>query len=558
MDISSVHRDRRVGLLQLGLVAILMIAFYLRASTLAFGLPSLNDQDELVFQMGAVRLLTTPTLNPKWFGHPGTTTIYGLALIDVATYLFGRAAGWWPDAKAFADAFFANPTLVILPGRAMILAFGLTTIVLTYRLGTRLFSPFVGLAAALILSVSPLHVAYSQIIRTDMMATAFMLLAVLQALRAARGEGGLAPYLHGGAWVGVTVATKWPFGLALLTLMGAALLRHYVDRSGLGLLAKRIVLAGGCAGLALIAISPFLVLDWPTVVANLQIENRPYHLGATGGSFWWNLQWYLFQPLHHALGLAGLVAAGAGLVLLGTIREARFVLLPLVLAFIVLLCSQKLIWPRWGLPLLPFFAIALGLTVERLAVRLANLHIQRSAHVFLGAATLAIALPLTLSSLSEGRERMNDTRQQASRWLMANVPPGHTVLLEHFGFDMLQSPYSFRWPIGDAGCIDPLSLIRTKSNLRHVEGMRAGRSNVDYGTVAASKLESCRADYAIITQYDRYSAERGRFPQEYAQYARLIDSAQTLAVFRPSPGVSGGWVVRVLKLHNTTGLRQRH
>jgi hypothetical protein len=543
------HQDRQIRLHYLGLVMILLVGFYLRASSLAFGLPALNDQDELVFQMGALRLLTTPTLNPKWFGHPGTTTIYGLVLVDVVTYLFGLIAGWWSNAKGFSDAIFANPAYVILPGRALILAFGLATIALTYRLGERLFSPSVGLLAALILAVSPLHVAFSQIIRTDMMATAFLLLALLQAVRVARGEGGIGAYLKGGAWVGVAMATKWPFGIALLGLFGAATLRHRIEQAGLMGLARRQIMMATCAGCTLIAISPFLVLDWPTLAANLLIESRPFHLGATGGSFWWNLKWYLGNPLQNALGLGGLIVAGGGLVLLARSREARYVILPVILVFLAILGSQNLIWSRWALPLLPLLAIGLGLILDRGGALLASAFNRPQAGFALSLlGALALATALVLASLSEGRERLNDTRQQASRWLVANAAPGSTVLLEHFGFDLMQAPFSYRWPLGDAGCIDPIQLLRNKVSLRQIEALRSSRSNVDYGTVASAKLATCRADYAIITQYDRYAAERARFPREYAQYARLVESAETLAVFRPEPGVAGGWVVRVLKL----------
>lgn len=541
-------RRRKVMRHDLWLTAILLLAAGLRALSIAFGLPSLNDQDELTFQMGAVRLLSTPTLNPHWFGHPGTTTIYGLALVDIATYVFGDLVGWWSNAKGFTEAFFSDPTLVILPGRAMILAFGLWTIAITYRIGQRVFSPLVGLVAAVVLAVSPLHVAYSQVIRSDMMATAFMLLSVLLALRAARGDGAMVNFLKAGAWVGVAVATKWPFALGFVAIAGAAILRWRNGDGGVMLLARRMAGSATFLLLALVVTSPFLVLDWHTVVADLHGEARPIHLGATGGSFLWNLGWYLSGPIQTALGTIGLVLVGIGLKLMLANREARFLIMPIVAAFLVLVGGQHLVWSRWILPLLPFLALAIGLAVEECA-RWLNRNGQGgiAAAVQLGLMVVVLVQPVR-ASLSDGRERMNDTRQQASRWLMAHAEPGKTVLIEHFGFDLLHAPYAFRWPVGDAGCIDPLSLIRTKASFAQVEGMRGGRSNVDYGTVAENRLDSCRADYAIITQYDRYTAERDRFPHQYAQYAQLVGRSQTLAVFRPQRGVSGGWVVRVLKI----------
>ena len=163
---------------------------------------------------------------------------------------------------------------------------------------------------------------------------------------------------------------------------------------------------------------------------------------------------------------------------------------------------------------------------------------------------IATIAPLVFHSLADGRERMNDTRQQASRWLITHVQPGKVVLIEHFGFDLIKAPYRFLWPVGDAGCVDPLGLIRDKASYQTIEEQRGARANIDYGTVASDKLASCKADYAIITHYDRYAAERALFPQEYANYKNLIDSGKTVAIFRPKFGESGGWVVRVLKFSN--------
>ena len=537
------------------LAAILLIAAALRASSLAFGLPSLNDQDELTFELGAIKMLRGATLDPGWFGHPATTTMYGLALVDILTFLVTRKLGWFGDVKAFEDAVFTDPTWLILPGRAMILAFGLLNIALTYRLGKRLFGPLAGLCAAAILAIAPLHIAYSQMIRSDMMACAFMLLAILQAQQVAIGGGSLKGYVKAGLWTGVAIATKWPFALSILAACGVAVLRWRMGDGGLRQLAIRVLACGLAALAALVFLSPYLLLDWPTVVNNLNGEARPFHLGATGGSFAWNAWWY-GGTLYGSFGPVGLALAAAGCWLLVRNREARFVLLPVLAAFAVLLCGQKLIWARWILPVLPFLAIAAGAALVSTGEYLASRGWGRAALPAAAGLAALTAIPLVLWSLADGRERMNDTRQQASRWLVAHAKPGKTVLVEHFGFDLLHAPYRFRWPVGDAGCIDPLALIRDKASYQSIEKMRGSRSNVDFGTVAADKLDSCRADYAILTQYDRYRAEKQRFPSEYANYQRLIDNGETLAVFRPERGVSGGWVVRVLRLTPAGGAAQ--
>ena len=139
------------------LCVILLAALYLRLASIHFGLPALNDPDELMFELGAVRMLRGPTLNPGWFGHPATTTMYVLALIDVAVFLTGWVLGLFPTIKAFGTAIYADPSWVILPGRIAMTAFALATILLTYRIAASLVNREAGLIRATNLAVTPLH-----------------------------------------------------------------------------------------------------------------------------------------------------------------------------------------------------------------------------------------------------------------------------------------------------------------------------------------------------------------------------------------------------------------
>lgn len=534
---ARVRSNRRLALL-----AVLVVAAALCLWSMHFGLPALNDPDELMFEMGAIRMLKGPTLNPGWFGHPATTTMYALALVNALVFVGGWISGVFASPDAFAAAVYTNPTWMILPGRLMIVSFGLVVIVLAYRLGSRLFGAPAGLAAAALLAVSPLHVKFSQVIRSDMMACAFMLACLLAALRIARG-GGVRDYAWAALWLGAAVATKWPFAAVALGVAGAGALRVAADRAGMMVEMRRMILFGVLSIAALLAISPFLVLDFGTVVINLHGEAQPHHLGATGGSPWWNLKWYLANPLLMALGLAGLVLVAAGIALGIAHREARAVVLPVLAGFLALLLTQRLVWDRWALPMLPLLAVLGGGAAVRLCALL-----PRQLRVP-GAALLAFAIgaPLVAENMVHARERMNDTRQQASAWLRAHAEPGQTVLIEHFAFDLMDTQFRFLFPLVDAGCVDARALLRGQVSYATIEKLRRARSNVDYGTVAPDKAATCRADYVILTQYDRYAAEKDRFPSEYAAYAKLLRQGTIVATFAPVPGETGGRVVRIVR-----------
>src|SRR5947209_12730753 len=121
------------------LAIVLVIALALRVYDIGFGLPSLHDPDEPIFMVLALRLFQKHTLNPGWFGHPGSTTIYLIALIDIVVFATGLLTGRFTDVQGFAAAAYADPSLLFVPARLAMAMFGVGCVWLTYLLGQRLF-----------------------------------------------------------------------------------------------------------------------------------------------------------------------------------------------------------------------------------------------------------------------------------------------------------------------------------------------------------------------------------------------------------------------------------
>jgi hypothetical protein len=533
------------------LAVVLAVALLLRLHGLGFGLPALNDPDELMFEMGSVRMLSGPTLNPGWFGHPATTTIYLLAVLNALVFAGGWALGSWPNPKAFADAIYFDPGLVILPGRIAMVAFALWSIWLTWRLARDLCGERVGLAAAAVLAVNPVHIAYSQIIRSDMMAVCFMLLVSRSALRIVRG-GGRRDLVLGPLWLGLATVTKWPFALSGIAMAGAYVLRvRRGEERWAG--ALRSLAVFGVLALAFgLAVSPFILLDYPMLVRNLQGEAQVHHLGATGGPPLANAWWYLSGPILKSLGWAGALAAACGAIRMARNREALAIVAPLALTFFVLFCLQRLIWERWALPLTPALSLAAAIGLVWLTGFLAQRLGTLGRGLGLATAALAVLLPQTVQALSDAHVRTHDTRQAAAAWVRAHVPHGDMILVEHFAFDILQGPWRMVFPIGDAGCIDVHDLLSGKTQYDQIENARDQRSNVDYGTLNPARRDTCGMKWAVLTQYGRYRAERETFPAQYAAYVDLLSRGAVVATFDPVPGESGGPPVTIVRFHSRT------
>ena len=164
-------------------VAIAAFALIVRLNNIAFGLPSLYDPDEPLFIVKAATLLSEGTLNPRWFGHPASTTIYLTAVIEALVFGWGVIAGRYGNVSDFIAAAYVDPGVLFLPVRMAMALLGAACVGLTFALGKRLFGTAAGILAALLLALNSLHIAWSQVVRSDVQASAFMLAALIFAVR---------------------------------------------------------------------------------------------------------------------------------------------------------------------------------------------------------------------------------------------------------------------------------------------------------------------------------------------------------------------------------------
>lgn len=516
----------------------------------------MNDPDELIFELGALKMLAGGTLNPGWFGHPATTTLYLLAIIDVATFATGHVLGLFPSLAAFGNAVYDDPSLIILPARIAMVLFGVACVFLTYRLGERLFSRQVGIAAAAILAVSPVHIAWSQVVRSDIMATVFLLLMLLTSLRYAR-NGGWRPLLLAALWFGCATTTKWPFAACSVSFAAAAIYRACSGQDSAGRAVCHLAVFTVAGIGAILLISPYLALDYHTALKSVMGEAQVRHVGSTGHGVWWNAGWYLRVPLLHAFGWAGLALTATGAAIGARRREAALLIFPLLLVLVAVTITQNLIWERWTLPLLPLLAIFAGVGIAAMLKRVHTLPISPIAMRGLTVLIVAVVLvPLLANASSDATERLHDTRQAATRWADRNLPPDSRIIVEHFGFDLLQRPWQYYFPLVDAGCVDARALLKGKIQYSMIESNRGGHHNVDYGTLAATMRSTCHANYAILSQYDRYMAEAPMFPEEVASYRELMSRSTLLATITPQEGAMGGPTIRIVRIDRPYSLAQ--
>ena len=526
-----------------GVVLVLALALILRLYQIGFGLPGLYDPDEPLFMVKAAGLITGRTLNPHWFGHPGSTTIYLTALIQAGVFLSGWIAGRFATVADFVRAGYADPATVFVPVRVAMALFGTACVGLTYALGRRLYNPSVGLLAALLLALNSLHIAWSQIVRTDVMASAFMLGALVVAVRLIE-TGSRKHAICAGLLTGVAIATKWPAISVLAGVIGAGLHHSMSTGSGWRGAARLILIIGVATVAGLFIASPFILIDYPTVLSNLAGEARPFHVGHTGAGPLANLATYLGVFAQDSMGWIGLALAAAGFAFACARRgAARYVLIPATILFFIGLCVQHLIWSRWLIPGLPYLALLAAAAVFDLANFVGKYRTAVIAMAGGGAVLVSAA-----GALGEARERAHDTRNQAARWIVANAARGSTIIIEYPELKLRDEPFRFLFPVGSRGCVDARALLSSNVRYDDIQQARGGSPVVDLGAVPPEARSSCNADYAVLTYYDLYLKEAERFPHEVAAYRQVLGAGRTVALFKPEPGHVGGPTVRIVAI----------
>ena len=77
--LSSINSPRSLNYRWI-LICVIIIAFGFYVWTIQRDLPFTPEIDEPIFVLPAIRMASSGNLNPGWFGNPGSTVIYPLAL----------------------------------------------------------------------------------------------------------------------------------------------------------------------------------------------------------------------------------------------------------------------------------------------------------------------------------------------------------------------------------------------------------------------------------------------------------------------------------------------
>ncbi len=409
--------------------AILLVAAYLRFSSLSFGFPDwFARPDEANVTTRVMRMLLAGGYSPEFFEYPALWLYLLRGLFAVGFHL-GEWAGRWSDVDGFMTAYVRDPSPWLLTARIVAAGSGLLTVALIGRFGRRLGGS--GLVAALVLAVAPLHARDSHFGVTDVPVTLLLLLALVWARRLQVPHPRRRDLWIAGLWVGLAGATK--YNAALVGIAPAAALWLATP--------ERRRAATRIAGVATVAVAvffltnPYVLLDHSlfrehfAFQARHMLEGHGLDLGLgwiyhATDSLPRALTWPLF-----ALSLAGVAVA----LLQPTTRRQYLPALAFGLLYYAAMGRSRTVFFRYVIPLLPVLALTADCAVTAARDRLK----RRFRNLSSAALNSAVTLPLLLAALPAAVTTFQidrilaatDTREQARAWLLEHVAPDEGVVL---------------------------------------------------------------------------------------------------------------------------------
>ncbi len=436
-------------------------------------------------------------------------TAYGM----LPLYLWrGTLALFSPFADAPLDSLDSPESSadIYLAIRLLSAFLSLGSIALTWHLGNKLYGPWAGALAALFLTASAAAVQSAHFATVDGLHV-LLCLAALVLMQRAFAQKNWLPYALAGLAIGAAGAVRLN-GL----LLGPVLVAGYLATHGWRAWKRSdIWVAGGSALLALVLMQPYLALDPGLLTHAETTDDLGFSLKVARGEIlrsWTVVDLHTIPYLHYATDLLPLavgwpltLAIFAGLIF-ALWKRRHLSLLPLLWCGLYFFQMGGLHTKhvRYLLPMLPF----LLLLVADLCVQLERR--QRLAGQVLGGVLAAAAVVYALAFTSIYTRE--DSRIEAARWIVKNVPTGILTATERGGFSMGALVRSQRRPtrqLNSSTLFESRGYMTCRAALSH---LKSRLTNVEHVALID------------VNRYQQFKAAPELMPATAAFYQRLLNN----------------------------------
>lgn len=413
---------------RISIILILCVAFILRIWGNDFGDPGRYRPDE-EYLVGGAMGIAKGNLNPHFFIYP-SLSLYILAFIYKIWEYGGILLGYFDEAGFDNYQMQSEYFTAHLVGRYLSGIFGVLGVWATYRLGKMVFNPACGILAALLMSANYGHVRDSHFCTTDTLLTLWVLMTLIATVKLSSTDS-IKNYIISGFLAGLAFSTKYP-GLAVISVIPLAHC-YRTWKSNLSILRHVLQLSTACISFvfAFASTSPFVILDWETVIEEYSYQIGFIQNGILGdkGIYGWN--WFLNFALPYAIGDAQALTFIICLLIMPSLIRSNKNLLNRYLFLLVfpagllsVFLNSKWLFMRYITPMMPMLSILISSECIRLTT---NFNQYKKSLVMTGICTLLIAAPLLRVIQTNIIFTKVDTRIQANTWLKEHIKENDTI-----------------------------------------------------------------------------------------------------------------------------------
>jgi dolichyl-phosphate-mannose-protein mannosyltransferase len=517
------------------LVCIIASALGLRLIGLRYGLPYVYNPDEVAIMSRALAF-AKGDLNPHNFLYP-SFYFYVLFAWEALTATAAIATRAVASFGAFQREFFLDPTRVYVAGRLLTALCGTATVAAVYALGRRVAGSICGVAAAIAIAVSPLHVRDSHYVKHDVPVTLLIVLAYLAYERLwnvtdkdlpPKG-GSHRTLIVAAALTGVAFSTHY-YAIFLAIPLAWSAARRYRGIEAL----RRIALAAIVSAAVFFLLSPFILAE-PAIALRDMRANRQIVIDRAVESLGYGatVLRYADMLVRDTLGWPLIVLSLGGLAIaLARRPKQAFWLLAFPVPFFLFIAGT---YPasRYLIPLVPFLAIFAGVLTETFA--------RRSQPLAWAAIGVAALLPFIQSVRTDLFIRQTDTRTLAADFIRAHVPDGATVLTQPYSVPLEPTRGVLQEAVARSGREMPTKTrLQLERNPYPVpayrivylgRGMDVDKLYVPYDELDSSNpirtLERERVTYVVLKRYNDPN------PATESLVTALAREGRRIAVFSP-------------------------
>lgn len=468
------------------MAALFIFAFTLRVQGISGSLPYVGHPDEPKIIDSAIHIVKTGDLNPHLYIWP-SLYVYLQALLLKLHVLYGTWRGYYAGPQSLPDVthIFTQDTGVYLWARLLAAFIGAVTIPVLYTVGKAMFngSRRVGVAAALMLAVSPLHVQYSQFALTDAPLGLVGLLVLWASYRLSRTDSGGGAVLRdplfwaaalSGLLVGVATGTKYNglyLGLVAAIAWVMSWRRNRFNKPHRNRLLASLAAIPLFAALGFLLSEPYALLDWPAFSQGLAFQVRAYlpadNLDQVAASIQRHItdlaesDMYFFMPAF--LGAFAVLANPP-------VRNRAWLLLIFPIFYLLAMSRFSLTYVRNLIVTLPFLALLSGYVIDLVAMQLTSLvrgyrsqvHSRRvwgAVRWIMIAAALGLVIwePLRVSRNYSASMADPDSRNLAWTWMQSQMQAGARFAAELHPYQVQDWPDVLAYDVENPGDLRPLT-----------------------------------------------------------------------------------------------------